>query len=137
MRLPIVRKPRGQACSESFAVSKYRALCGGRLCEAAGDHHFERGVEKDDAGVLELSESMARSLGLDGSAAEGHDKVLGLGVAADGFRLNFAKGSFAALREELSNGASSASFEDSVGVEEAPAELLREQSRRWWICLLP
>jgi len=127
MRLPIMRKPRGQACSESFAVSQDRTLGGRGLREAAGDHDFEWGVEKDDAGVLELGQGMARGFSFDGSAAESQNQMLGLDVVADAFGLKLAKGRLAALRKELRNGAPGAGFDDGVGVEETPAKLLREQ----------
>jgi hypothetical protein len=127
VRLPVMREPRGQACGESFAVGEDRPFGGCGLREAAGDHYFERSIEKDDADVFELRECMAGGFSLDGSAAEGEYKVRGLGMIADGFGFKLAKGYFAALREELRNGASGAGFDDGVGIEKAPAELLSEQ----------
>jgi len=127
MRPPIVREPRGQAGGESFAVGENRALGGRGLREAAGDHDFERGVEKDDAGVLEIRKSLACGFGFDGSAAEGENQGFGMGVIADGFGFKLAKGCFAALSEELRDGASRAGFDDCVGVEQTPTEFLREQ----------
>ncbi len=127
MRLAVVGKSRGQTPRQAFAVGEHGAFSGARLCDAAGYHQFERGIEEDDAGVVQLGDGVASGFGFDGSAAEGENKMLGLGVFADGFSLKRAKGRLAALFEELGDGDSGARFDSGVGVEEAPAELLREQ----------
>ena len=127
MRLAVVGKSRGQTPRQAFAVGEYGTFSGAGLCDAAGYHQLERGLEEDDAGVVQLGEGVASGFGFDGSAAEGENKMLGPGVFADGFGLKRAKGRLAALFEELGDGDSGARFDSGVGVEEAPAELLREQ----------
>ena len=60
MRHPVVGKPRLQPLYQSLAISQHRSLRRIWLSNTARDHHFKRSIEKDDAGMVQSGERIAR-----------------------------------------------------------------------------
>src|ERR1700761_720645 len=108
MRVAVIRKARVESAEEAFAVGEDRTFGGTGLFEAAGYKDVQRRFEEENAGVIERGEEIAGSGGFECASAEGENEIAALGLVADGFGLEVAKGGLSALGEDLGNGFSGA-----------------------------
>jgi hypothetical protein len=99
---------------------------GGLLGAAVGEG-LEGGGEVDDGGVGCLLEEEAVAELFRGAAAEGEDDVMLAEERGEGGGLEVAEVGFAALGEDLGDGAVVTGFYFVIEVEEAPAEAVSEE----------